>query len=232
VACIREGDDDENGNWLHHRRATVRNRGIRVEVPHMSTLTTPVSGRFHEALAYASEMHATQARKGSQIPYISHLMAVAGIIWEAGGDEGEAIAGLLHDGPEDQGGLERLADIRRRFGDRVGDIVEHCSDTFETPKPPWAERKRAYAESLRHADASTLLVSIADKLHNARATVADLRRADDPMTVWSKFSATREQTIGNYEMLIAAYESGTTDSRRVPLVESLRSAVEEMKRHR
>ena len=198
----------------------------------MSTLTTPVSDHFHEALAYASAMHATQARKGSQIPYISHLMAVAGIIWEAGGTEDEAIAGLLHDGPEDQGGLERLADIRRRFGDRVGDIVEHCSDTFETPKPPWAERKRAYAASLRHADASTLLVSIADKLHNARATASDLSQADDPAAIWGKFSATREQTIANYEMLIAAYESGTADPRRVPLVQRLRSAVEAMKHHR
>ncbi len=190
----------------------------------------PVSGRFHKARAYASAMHATQARKGSQIPYISHLMAVAGIIWEAGGDEDEDIAGLLHDGPEDQGGLERLADIRRRFGDRVGDVVEHCSDTFETPKPPFSERKRAYAESLRRADASTLLVSIADKLHNARATVSDLRQAADPKTIWGKFSATREQTIGNYEMLIAAYESGTPDARRVPLVQQLRSAVDDMKR--
>ena len=130
--------------------------------------------------------------------------AVAGIIWEAGGTEDKAIAGLLHDGPGDQGGLERLADIRRCFGDHVGDIVAHCSDTFETPKPPWPERKRTYAESLRHADTSTLLVSIADKLHNARATAADLQQAADAATGWGKFSATREQTIGNYEMLIAA----------------------------
>jgi len=193
-----------------------------------SILSTPVSVRFHEALAYASAIHATQARKGSQIPYISHLIAVSGIVWEAGGDEAEAIAGLLHDGPEDQGGLECLADIRQRFGDRVGNIVEHCSDTFATPKPPWPERKRAYAESLRHADKSTLLVSIADKLHNARATVSDLRDAENPATVWGKFSATREQTIWNYNTLLDAYQSGTPDARRVPLVKQLRSAVDEM----
>src|SRR5450755_1532679 len=101
----------------------------------MATLKIPVSQRFHDALAYASAMHATQARKGTQIPYIAHLLAVADIILEAGGTEDEAITGLLHDGPEDQGGLERLADIRREFGARVADIVGHCSDTFDAKKP-------------------------------------------------------------------------------------------------
>ncbi len=191
--------------------------------------TIPVSKRFHDALAYASEMHATQARKGTQIPYISHLIAVSGIIWEAGGTEDEAIAGLLHDGPEDQGGQQRLDDIRRHFGDRVADIVAHCSDTFETPKPPWEARKRKYHESLRHADASTLLVSIADKLHNAGQTVSDLREAQNAAIVWGKFSATCEQSIWNYESLLDAYETGATDARRAPLVSRLRELVETMK---
>jgi (p)ppGpp synthase/HD superfamily hydrolase len=194
----------------------------------MATLKVSVSQRFHEALAYASAMHATQARKGTQIPYISHLMAVAGIIFEAGGTEDEAIAGLLHDGPEDQGGRERLADIRTKFGAHVGDIVEHCSDTFESKKPPWAERKKAYAESLAHADASTLLVSLADKLHNARATLSNLRSESDPAKIWNRFSATPEQSIGNYRALIGAYERGAPDIRRNALVRELTAIVDAM----
>src|SRR5664280_1750964 len=93
------------------------------------------------------------------IPYVAHLLAVASIVMEAGGSEDEAIAALLHDGPEDQGGEKTLAEIRARFGDEVADIVSNCSDTFEDPKPPWAERKRKYLEHLRNADIGTLLVS-------------------------------------------------------------------------
>lgn len=197
----------------------------------METLRVPVSERFHVALAYASAMHSTQARKGTQIPYIVHLIAVAGIILEAGGTEDEAIAGLLHDGPEDQGGRERLADIRRRFGAHVGDIVEHCSDTFETPKPAWAARKKAYAESLTHADASTLLVSVADKLHNASATLSDLENADNPAAIWSRFSATPEQTVGNYRTLVDTYRKGTPDPRRDTLVRQLAATVEALAKY-
>lgn len=195
----------------------------------MATLTIPVFQRFHDALAYASVMHATQARKGTQIPYISHLMAVAGIILEAGGTEDEAIAGLLHDGPEDQGGRERLAEICNKFGAHVGDIVEHCSDTFETPKPPWAVRKRRYADSLARADTSTLLVSVADKLHNARVTVSDLQSESDHAKIWGRFpNATPTDIIGNYRSLITAYERGAPDPRRDSLVRELAAAVDEM----
>jgi len=194
----------------------------------MDTLRTPVSEHFHRALAYASAMHASQARKQTQIPYISHLIAVAGIIWEAGGTEDEAIAGLLHDGPEDQGGLETLAEIRAKFGENVGDIVERCSDTFETPKPAWAERKTAYVQSLSRADASTLLVSVADKLHNARATLFDLKNAVDPTTIWNRFSATPQESVANYRALIAAYQHGAIDPRRTHLVHELRLVVDGM----
>lgn len=194
----------------------------------MATLARPVSDRFHDALAYASDMHATQSRKGGEIPYIAHLMAVSVIVMEAEGSEHEAIAALLHDGPEDQGGLERLADIRNRFGDRVADIVEHCSDTFETPKPSWLDRKRAYVESLASADASTLLVSAADKLHNARSTLRDLEAAADPKTVWRRFKGTPEQTLANYRALIDAYEQGTPDVRRDPIVRELHQVVDAM----
>jgi (p)ppGpp synthase/HD superfamily hydrolase len=193
-----------------------------------ASLAVPVSQRFHDALAYASTLHATQARKGAEIPYVAHLLAVASIVMEAGGSENEAIAALLHDGPEDQGGRETLAEIRRQFGDAVADIVEGCSDTFDHPKPPWEDRKSAYIEHLRKTDPSTLLVSAADKLHNARATVRDLR--EHGASVWARFSATREQTLDNYRRLVDAYERGSKDDRRIGIVHELRDLVGQMER--
>jgi len=192
----------------------------------LNGFTAPVSDRFHNALAYASQLHAAQTRKGTKIPYISHLMAVAAIVMEADGTEDEAIAALLHDAAEDQGGLPRLADIRCRFGPAVGDIVEHCSDTFEKPKPPWEARKAAYHERLRGADPSTLLVSIADKLHNARATQHDLQTSGQ--AVWDRFSAPRERTLWNYRTLLANYESGAGDARLLPLARQLRVTLDEI----
>ncbi|MBA2344583.1 MAG: HD domain-containing protein, partial [Rubrobacter sp.] len=131
--------------------------------------------KFEQALTYASIVHAAQRRKGTETPYITHLLAVAAIVGENGGTENEIIAALLHDAPEDQGGKERLADIRTRFGDEVADIVEACSDTFEIPKPPWRGRKEAYIAHIREASASARLVSAADKLHNARSILSDYR---------------------------------------------------------
>jgi len=119
-------------------------------------LAVPVSPRFHDALAYASTLHAAQARKATQIPYVAHLLAVASIVMEAEGNEDEAIAALLHDAAEDQGGEKALEDIRRRFGDTVANIVAECSDTFADPKPEWSRRKRDYIERLRAADRATL----------------------------------------------------------------------------
>lgn len=144
--------------------------------------------QVHAAFDYAAECHAGQFRKGTQIPYLSHLMAVASLVMEAAADgEGElpddiedlVIAGLLHDAVEDCGGVPVLADIRRRFGDRVADIVEHCTDAMPAPgeaKAPWAERKQAYLALLEHKDDyRALLVTAADKLHNTRAILTDLR---------------------------------------------------------
>jgi (p)ppGpp synthase/HD superfamily hydrolase len=190
----------------------------------LSTLTQPLTEHFHNALAYASQLHETQSRKGTEIPYISHLMAVAGIVLEAGGSEDEAIAALLHDAAEDQGGEARLDDIRNRFGATVADIVEHCSDTFETPKPPWEERKAAYHARLRHADKATLLVSIADKLHNARSTLHDLQ-AKGP-AVWDRFSVARDRTMWNYRTLLAIYEAAPHDPHREPLQRQLRAILD------
>lgn len=125
--------------------------------------------RFERALVYAARAHRGQLRKGSQVPYISHLLAVSALVIEDGGDEDEAIAALLHDVVEDQGGASRLADVKREFGGRIAAIVSACSDTDETPKPPWRERKERYLEHLETADSSVVGVSLADKVHNAQS---------------------------------------------------------------
>jgi len=187
-------------------------------------LEKPLSKRFDRALRFASRLHANQPRKGTQIPYFAHLMAVASIAMEAGANEDEAIAALLHDAPEDQGGKKTLNKIRRRFGSRVAAIVEHCSDTFETPKPPWLDRKRIYVDGLKSADAGMLLVSIADKVHNAQATLRDLRIVGPE--VFDRFSASPAQTMQNYRNLLAAYESGPADDRRESLVAELRRTLD------
>lgn len=142
------------------------------ERPAVRTELTP---RFEAALVYASQVHAGQKRKGTEIPYIAHLLSVAGIVLEEDGDEDEAIAALLHDAVEDQGGQARLEDIGSRFGDRVAEIVEGCTDADTIPKPEWQERKERHLAHLRGASSSVLEVSAADKLHNARAILAGYR---------------------------------------------------------
>jgi (p)ppGpp synthase/HD superfamily hydrolase len=131
--------------------------------------------RFEEALGYAAHLHRGHLRKGTSIPYVTHLLAVAAIVGENGGTEDEAIAALLHDAVEDQGGPATREEIRRRFGDNVVAIVDGTSDTDITPKPPWRERKEAYVAHVRNALESVRLVSAADKLHNARSILVDLR---------------------------------------------------------
>ena len=137
--------------------------------------------KFEEALVYASSVHAGQTRKGTDTPYITHLLAVAGIVGENGGTEDETVAALLHDAAEDQGGAERLQDICDRFGGAVAGIVAGCSDTFEQPKPPWSQRKQTYIAHVRAAPASVRLVSAADKLHNARSVLSDYRELGEDL---------------------------------------------------
>jgi (p)ppGpp synthase/HD superfamily hydrolase len=174
-----------------------------------------LSSRFQDALVYATQVHAAQLRKGTPIPYVSHILIVTGIVLENGGDEDEAIAALLHDAVEDQGGEARLADIRARFGDRVGDIVLGCSDSTTRPKPAWEGRKRRYLTHLSTASASERLVSAADKLANARAILADYREMGD--AVWGRFNASRDQILWYYRELVQAFRhAGTT-----PLVEEV-----------
>ena len=153
------------------------------------TTTSPrLSTRFQEALGYAAELHNTQTRKASEVPYVGHLLSVAGLVIEADGTETEAIAALLHDAAEDQGGEATLAEIEERFGADVAAIVEECSDTVVTPKPPWRDRKENYINHLHAASDSTIRVSMADKLDNARAILRDLRRHGPQ--VWQRFNTT------------------------------------------
>jgi (p)ppGpp synthase/HD superfamily hydrolase len=155
-----------------------------------------LTDRFSEALAYTVKLHAAQKRKVSRAPYVSHLLRVAGIALEYGADEDEAIAALLHDAVEDQGGTKTLEDIRRRFGPRVAAIVAGCTDTAQSPKPPWRERKEAYLASLREASPSARLVSAADKLDNVRSLIAEYRALGESM--WGQFKGGRDGTLWYY----------------------------------
>ncbi len=156
--------------------------------------------RFIRAFLFASEMHAGQARKASTVPYISHLMGVTSLVLEAGGDEDLAIAALLHDVVEDCGGAPMLKEVRRRFGKRVANIVEGCTDTDINPKPPWRARKENYLRHLRKADQDTRLVSAADKLHNVRSILTDYREAGE--LIWARFNGGRDGTLWYYRVLL------------------------------
>src|ERR1700729_817032 len=159
-----------------------------------------LSDRFDQALVYAAHIHGGQVRKGTTaIPYLSHLLMVAGLVLEYGGDEDEAIAGLLHDAVEDQGGLARRLDIERRFGPRVAEIVDGCTDAEVSPKPPWRARKEAYLQHLETVSASARLVSAADKLANVRSIIKDYRAWQG--AVWDRFKGGREGTLWYYRTL-------------------------------
>lgn len=131
--------------------------------------------RFDDALAFALDLHRDQKRKGKDVPYAAHLLSVTGLVLHFGGNEDQAIAALLHDAAEDAGGRPMLERVRERFGEAVAGIVEDCTDTMETPKPAWRERKERYVASVAEKPAASLLVTACDKLDNARAIVADLR---------------------------------------------------------
>lgn len=167
---------------------------------------TRLGPKFQAALAYAAALHNTQTRKASDVPYVGHLLSVAGLVIEADGTETEAIAALLHDAAEDQGGEATLADIEQRFGNAVAAIVQECSDTVVTPKPPWRQRKEQYIAHLGQASDSAILVSIADKLDNARAILRDLRRHGP--TLWQRFNTDDpHEHLWYYRSLLEVYRS-------------------------
>jgi (p)ppGpp synthase/HD superfamily hydrolase len=159
-----------------------------------------LGSRFLRAFQFAAEKHAGQTRKASTIPYIAHLMGVASLVLEVGGDEDLAIAALLHDVVEDCGGAPILKEVRRRFGARVAKVVDGCTDADTYPKPPWRERKENYLRHLKTADADTRLVSAADKLNNVRSILADYREVGE--SVWSRFNGGRDGTLWYYRVLL------------------------------
>ena len=181
-----------------------------------------LSSRYESALVMASQLHASQKRKGTSIPYVSHLLAVSSLVLEHGGSEDQAIAALLHDAVEDQGGLPTLDKIRDHFGDVVAEIVDHCTDAYEEPKPEWRIRKEEYIASIAEKPLDAALVSCADKLHNARAILNDLRTLGDEL--WGRFTGGKEGTLWYYHSLANAFDD-TLDN---ALSKELKQTIEEM----
>jgi (p)ppGpp synthase/HD superfamily hydrolase len=179
-----------------------------------------LTDRYDEAFRFAHQLHRAQTRKGTRIPYISHLLAVSAIVVEHGGDEDQAVAALLHDAAEDQGGEATLAEIRWRFGDGVATIVSDCTDAWTEPKPAWRPRKEAYLAKLPVKPVRSLLVSLADKTHNAEAILFDYRELGDAL--WPRFNGGVEGTRWYYDTLSKVY------SQAIPgrLSDRLRRAVD------
>jgi len=193
--------------------------------PRPPNLRPPYLGtRLQRAFRYAAKKHVGQTRKQSAVPYLSHLMAVASLVLEAGGDEDMALAALLHDVVEDCGGMPRLREIRRQFGTRVAKIVEGCTDSFGEPKAEWVERKKDYLREVKHAGVETRLVSASDKLHNVRTILADYRQHGE--AIWTRFSGKKEGTLWYYRALSDEYQ------RRSPnrITRELEIAVAELER--
>jgi GTP pyrophosphokinase len=162
--------------------------------------------RVEEAILLASRLHRGQTRKGTDVPYLFHLLAVAAVVAENGGDESQVVAALLHDAIEDAGGADARNEIRRRFGDDVAAIVDGCTDADTVPKPPWRARKERFIAGLSGASPRVRLVVAADKLHNAEATLRDLRR-EGPV-VWSRFRGGRDGTLWYYTAAVDALARG------------------------
>jgi len=176
--------------------------------------------RFEDALIFSTHLHEGQLRKGSQVPYIAHLLGVTGLVLEDGGDEDEAIAALLHDAVEDQGGLKTLNEIQSRYGSRVAEIVMSVTDAYEDQRPPWRERKEGYIASIRAADPSAIRVSLADKVYNARATLMDIREEGE--SGWSRFNGGKEGTLWYYHELIEAFRERSSSNLLQELVRVIR----------
>ena len=182
-----------------------------------------LSSRFDEALVFAADLHRDQARKSTRIPYVAHLLGTAALVLTFGGDEDQAIAALLHDAAEDQGGRPTLERIRRHLGDRVADIVDACTDTYADPKPAWRKRKEDYIARIPAKSADARLVSAADKLDNARAILMDLRR--EGARVWDRFNG-GIQSVWYYRELVRAFREADGGA----IVDELHIVVSEIER--
>jgi len=188
-----------------------------------------LTSRFTDAFDYAFAVHGQQKRKGPEkIPYMAHLMGVTSLVLQYEGTEDEAIGALLHDAAEDGEGYAQLADIKARFGANVAAIVAGCSDSFETPKKPWLERKQEYVERVPHESASVILVSVSDKIHNVGAIIADYHTyAED---LWARFNpaAGKAGTVGYYRGLVTAYRSAAASAPHKGAVDDLDLRVREL----
>jgi (p)ppGpp synthase/HD superfamily hydrolase len=195
----------------------------------------PLSSRFSEALRGAADLHATQFKKGTTIPYIAHLLGVSSIALHHGANEDEAIAALLHDAiedaPHDLGANWVRKWLRFRVGEPVLDIVEGCTDADLSPKPLWRSRKEAYVARVRKEPASVILVSASDKLHNASSILADYREIGD--MVWQRFNrdAGKIGTIGYYRGLVTAYQTTKHHPRLVRELEAVVTQIEKETGH-
>lgn len=183
---------------------------------------THLSDRFKKALQVAFEYHQDQERKGSREPYYAHLMSVSALVLENGGSENQAIAALLHDAVEDQGGIPTLEKIRVEFGNEVANIVEECTDAYTQPKPPWKGRKTNYLERMKSASDTILLVSLSDKVHNARSILHDLQKEGDK--IWDRFNGGKSGTLWYYQSLANIFDKSPFHS----LKQDFRHLVEEI----
>jgi (p)ppGpp synthase/HD superfamily hydrolase len=173
----------------------------------ISTHLNLLSDRFGEALSYAFQLHAQQLRKDGKTPYISHLLSVAALVLEDGGDEDEAIAALLHDAVEDQG--VTIATLRERFGDRVATIVNGCSEQ-RVAGQTWQQRKQSYLDHLQQSSPEVCRVSLADKLHNLRSLVADLEMNGE--VVWQRFNSPKANQLWYYQSLSTIFQARSHSS--------------------
>ena len=190
---------------------------------HSTSSCSPfLSRRFYLALDLAAGLHHGQCRKGTNIPYIAHLMSVCATVLENGGDEDLAIAALLHDAVEDQGGRATLETLGHLFGDRVAGVIAECSDTDQVPKPPWRERKEAHLAHLRTASADARLVSAADKLNNLRNILADYRQLGEHL--WARFNAGRDDQLWFYGSVISALREAGSN----PIVDDMESVLHQL----
>jgi GTP pyrophosphokinase len=199
-------------------------------MPH--TLDKPDKGaskltsRFTDAFAFAFDVHRGQTKKGGSVPYISHLLEVAGTVLSFGGTEDEAIAALLHDTVEDHPDIASFETVAKRFGPRVAEIVESCSDSNVIPKPPWKPRKEKYIVHLRDAGEAVLMVSAADKLSNARAVMKDYREVGEE--VWNRFNAGKTDQLWYYGAVTKALTDAAGNGRARAIVEELSRAVKQL----
>lgn len=180
------------------------------------TAAVRLGARFEEALCYAVLLHREQRRKGTQIPYASHLLSVTALALEHGASEDEAIAAVLHDSVEDCG-PDTLAEVRKRFGNTVAEIVSGCTDSQQTPRPPWRERKEGYLSHLQSASKGVLLVAASDKLHNARCILLDYREQGEEL--WTRFAGGREGVLWYYGALVEKLRSAGAPRRLVDELE-------------